>query len=210
MSVYGEAPEYAMEFQEYGDSSDAVDSMLDALMDAESESDSYAERKRGGHGRGRGHRPAPPTAKGDTAYRAPTPQGYVTHNQLKEALGRVGEDVRRNAAGIKSVNEQVGRISDQVKDVVAVNTAQSARIGRLDRQIRLDGVLDFATSFELTTTNGVASISPNLAQLLRGALKSGMIAADSKAASSNPMVIGGLGFLLNNPQILGGILGARQ
>lgn len=201
--------EYDTEAYDTDYAADDVDDMLDALM--ESDDEDYSERKkrglRGRRGRGAGRKP--PTASGTPAYRPPTPQGPVTQTQLKEALARVGNDVRRNAEGIKTVNAQMGRLTNQVKEVVAINGVQGTRIGRLDRQMRLDGALDFATSFSLANDAGTLSLVPNLPQLMRGALKTGMVGGDPKGALSNPLLIGGIGFLLNNPQIIGNLLGDR-
>lgn len=204
--------DYEMDAADNDFAADDVDEMLDALI--ESDDDDYSERKkrakRGGR-RGRGaRRGAPPTAAGGSAYRPPTPQGPVTQGQLKEALAKVGNDVRRNAEGIKTVNAQMGRLTDQVKEVVSATGAQSSRIGRLDRQLRLDGAIDFATSFSVVNDGTTLSLVPNLSQLLRGALKSGAMGGDTKGALSNPLVVGGLGFVLNNPQILGGLLGGAR
>lgn len=211
--IYGnEAYDYEMEAEDSSDeAADDVDDMLDALIEADDE-DLSERKRRGRRGRGRpgGARPPVRTASGAPAYRAPVSAGTVTQAQLKDALGRVGTDVRRNAEGIKAVNSQLGRLTGQVKDIVGVNGAQSGRIGRLDRLMKLDGAIDFATSFSIDTTSGTALLVPNLPQLLRGALKSGMVGSgDAKSALSNPLLIGGLGFLLNNPQIFTGLLGGR-
>ena len=45
-------------------------------------------------------------------------------------------------------------------------------------------------------------------QLLKGATKSGFL-GDGTGAMSNPLVIGGLGLLLNNPNLLSGILAPK-
>jgi hypothetical protein len=187
-----------------------VDDMLDSLMESDEDIE-WAERR----GRRRGRRGKPPaqppvrTATGQTAYKPPAgTQGFVTQAQLKDALARVGNDVRRNAMGIKTVNVQVGRLTSQVRDVVAVNTVQSTRLGRLDKQIQLDGALDFATSFQVVTDAAGTSLVPNLPALLRGALKVGAF-GNLKGGFANPLVIGGVGLLLNNPQILGGLFSPR-
>ena len=172
----------------------------------------WAERR----GRRRGRRGKPPaqppvrTATGQTAYKPPAAvQGFVSQAQLKDALARVGNDVRRNAMGIKTVNTQVGRLTSQVRDVVAVNTVQSTRLGRLDKQMQLDGALDFATSFSVLSDASGTNLVPNLPALLRGALKVGAF-GDLKGGFANPLVIGGIGLLLNNPQILGGLFSPRM
>jgi hypothetical protein len=186
-----------------------VDEMLDSLMESDEDIE-WAERR--GRRRGRRGKPSPPpvqTAAGQTAYKPPAgAQGFVTQAQLKDALARVGNDVRRNAMGIKTVNTQVGRLTSQVRDVVAVNTVQSTRLGRLDKQMQLDGALDFATSFQVVSDTSGTSLVPNLPALLRGALKVGAF-GNLKGGFANPLVIGGVGLLLNNPQILGGLFSPR-
>ncbi|MDP1913223.1 hypothetical protein [Brevundimonas sp.] len=209
--IYGnEAYDYEMEAEDSSDeAADDVDDMLDALIEADDE-DLSERKRRGRRGRSGGARPPVRTASGTPAYRAPMSAGPVTQAQLKDALGRVGTDVRRNAEGIKAVNSQLGRLTGQVKDIASVNGAQSGRIGRLDRLMKLDGAIDFATSFSIDNTSGTTLLVPNLSQLLRGALKSGMVGSgDAKSALSNPLLIGGLGFLLNNPQVFTGLLGGR-
>jgi hypothetical protein len=150
------------------------------------------------------------TARGGTPYRAPVEDGYVTQKQFKEAMGRVGEETRRNAEGIKTVNTRVGKLDGRVDDVVTVSKSHSKRIGTLDTRMKLDGALDFASSFALLpdATTGGQNLSINATQILRGVVKNGLL-GDSKGALSNPWLVGGIGVLLNNPGIIGGILGAR-
>src|SRR5947208_3030489 len=196
---YGELDPGEVDFQE-ADEEDSydqeVDEMLEALMEAEPED--LTERR----GPRRGRRRPVPTAMGQSAYRAPGPDGYVTQKQLKDALDRVGTDVRRNASGIKVINTQVGTLTTRVDGIVTVNTKQSKVIARLDKQIQLDGALSFAQAVQLQNDGaGGLSIVPNLGQLLAGAIKTGMISSTT-GAFSNPAVVGGIGVLLNNPAIL--------
>jgi hypothetical protein len=186
-----------------------VDAMLDSMMEeADSE---FAEARRG-----RRHQPqrrGVPTAKGGSAYRAPTEDGYVTQKQFKEALSRVGDETRRNAEGIKTVNARMGKLDSQVSDVVTVAKTHSKRINTLDTRMKLDGALDFATSFTLvqgtaavgSTPAVPASLSLDASQLLRGVVKNGLL-GDGKGALSNPWLVGGIGMLLKNPGIVGGLL----
>lgn len=181
---------------EVGDSyeSAVIDDMLDALMESV-DGGEFAERRK----RRRAQRKGVPAAKGANAYRAPVPSTYVTQKQLADALSRVGEDVRRNAMGIKTLNEQVSTLTGQVKDVVSVNRVQSERIARLDKLMRIDGALDIAKGFVIATdTAGAATgITVDPAHLLTGALKSGAL-GDMKGALGNPALLAGLGFVLNN------------
>ena len=172
-----------------------MDEMLDGLVDAR-ESD-YTERKRGGRGR-RGGAGSVPAARGDNAYRPPAAAGgFVTQKQLQDALGRVGADVKRNGEGIKTINTRLGGLTTRVDDVVAVNRIQSREIGKLDKQMKIDGALELAESF---TPGGISAF-----QLLKGAVKSGLL-GDGKGPRGNPLVIGGIGLVLNNPGILGGLV----
>lgn len=187
-----------------------IDEMMEALMDDdEGSEEDLAERRRRRkfRSRRRGRRPKRVrTASGSSAYRVSTSKKYVTQPQLKSALGRVAKDVRRNALGVKTVNKKLGNIDAQVDGVISVNRVQNTKINKLRQQMKLDGALEFAESI---TANDNGSLELNLLPMLKGAVKSGMLGG-SKGALSNPAVVGGLGFLLSNPQILSGILGAKS
>jgi hypothetical protein len=208
-----------MEFEEldellndYSDDRESFEGEYAAMMSGISDNEDVTERKRPSRAASNKKRPVT-TATGRSAYRAPQQaqdKGYVTQKQLQDALGRVGSDVRRNALGIKTINTRLGAIDTRVDAVVAVNTAQSQKLGQLDRQMRLDGALDVAQSISLSTESGQLTMQPNLGRLLQGAIKSGLIGTDPKGAFSNPALVGGIGFLLSNPAILGNILGGRS
>ena len=190
-----------------------VDAMLDSLMDDAGED--LSERSRGrNRNRGRARngqqqRRGVPTAKGGSAYRAPgTQNGYVTQQQFKEALARIGEENRRNAEGIKTVNARFGKLDGQVADLVTVSKTYSTRLGSLDTRMKLDSALDFASAFTLESDGTSTALTPNFGQLLRGAVKGGMIGG-GKGAMSSPWAIGALGVVLSNPGILGNILTPR-
>ncbi len=201
---YADTPvEYDEATEEMDYLADEVDEMLDALM--ESDGGEFAERsrrRRRSRTAGASRLPAVRTATGVSAYRGATPQGYVTQSQLKDALARVGTDVRRNAEGIKTVNTQLGRLNNQVRDVVTVNGLQNRRLSKLDKQLQLDAALDLAASVTL----GEGGASVNLFQVLKGAVKSGVL-GEPKGALGNPLLIGGAGFLLNNPNIFRSVTG---
>lgn len=184
-----------------------VDAMLDSLMEGADED--LSERK-GGRNRGRNRngqqRRGVPTAKGGSAYRAPgTQNGYVTQQQFKEALARVGEENRRNAEGIKTVNARFGKLDGQMADLVTVTQSQSKRLGSLDTRMKLDSALDFASAFTLQSDGTTTALTPNFGQLLRGAVKGGMVGG-GKGVMASPWAIGALGVVLSNPGILGNIL----
>lgn len=162
-----------------------VDEMLDGIVDASEGYFAERQRSRGRRGPSRGV----PAATGGSAYRTPQAAGYVTQAQFKEALARVGTDVRRNAEGIKTINARVS-------DVVTVNRIQSQEIGKLDKRMKIDGVLDFVESYSGNNINAYLA--------LKGAVKYGFL-GDGKGALGNPLVIGGIGLLLRNPGILSGL-----
>ncbi|MEP6689609.1 MAG: hypothetical protein ABJD07_00555 [Gemmatimonadaceae bacterium] len=171
-----------------------VDDMLDALM-SEADAD-FSERQTSRRPR---QRQGVRTATGRSAYQAPTDSGYVSQKQFKEAMSRVGDETRRNAEGIKTVNARM-------TDVVSVSKGHSRKIGSLDSRMKLDGALDFAQSLTLNTATGVMDL--DLSQILRGVVKNGAL-GDGKGALANPWLIGGIGVLLRNPGIIGGLLGPR-
>jgi hypothetical protein len=184
----------AMTLDEAFDSGEAdygqgeVDEMLEGIGDG---SEAYlAERQRNPRRRGGPPSRGVPAATGGSAYRAPqAAAGYVTQAQLKEALARVGTDVKRNADGIKAINARVS-------DVVTVNRIQSQEIGKLDKRMKIDGVLDFVESYSGNNINAYLA--------LKGAVKYGLL-GEGKGALGNPLVIGGIGLLLRNPGILSGL-----
>ena len=198
-----ESDEALEAYQEYEAYDTEVDDMLDALMD-ETEQD-LAERRRRRRQQQQQRRGVR-TATGRTPYQAPVESGYVTQKQFKEAMGRVGEETRRNAEGIKTVNTRLGTLDGRVSDVVTVSKSQSRKIGALNTRMKLDGALDFASSFTLNTTGDAVNL--DLSQVLRGALKNGAL-GDGKGALSNPLVVGGIGFVLRNPGIISGLLTPR-
>jgi hypothetical protein len=192
--------------EDYGDDTDDV---LDALMDS-TDSSYLAERrkKRGGAKRGRTPKRGVKTAAGKPAYRTPPAPagGAVTQKQLQDALTRVGVDIRRNAEGIKTVNTRLNTITGRVDSVVSVSAAQNRALTRLDKQMKIDGAFEFVEALKPGT--GGASATIDIYQILKGVTKSGFL-GDGTGAWSNPLVIGGIGLLLNRPEILGGFLTPR-
>jgi hypothetical protein len=184
-----------------------VDDVLDALMES-ADGNGFAEFRGLIPGMRRPtRRPTPqrgvPAARGAPAYRQPTaPGGPVTQAQLKEALDRVGADVRRNAQGIKTINTRLNTLDGRVTNVVSVAATQTRQITALERRMRIDGALDFAQS--VSTSRDGAALNVNVVRLLSGAAKTGML-GDLRGPLGNPALIGGLGLVLNNPGILGGI-----
>jgi hypothetical protein len=170
-----------------------MDEMLDGLIESD-----YPERKRRSRGRRGGNSKPVPAARGGSAYRPPAaPGGAVTQKQLQDSLGRVASDVKRNGEGIKTINAKLGGLTTRVDDVVSVNRIQSRELGKLDKRLKIDGALDLAESF---APGGLSAF-----QLLRGAVKSGFL-GEGKGPLGNPLIIGGIGLILNNPGILGGLL----
>ncbi len=204
---FGESWEAAHGYDAYDN--EEVDHMLDELMD-ESEQDLAERRMSRARARGRGRPPQRvPTASGRNAYQPPVDSGVVTQKQFKEALARVGDETRRNAEGIKLVNDRLGTMDGRLTDVVTVAKTHSRRLGTLDSRMKMDGALDFASSFNVVTgADGSTALAPDLSQLLRGAIKNGVL-GDSKGAMGNPWVIGIAGLVLRNPTILGGLFAPR-
>jgi hypothetical protein len=164
------------------DSYEAVDDAFEAI-----DGEDFGERARR-------RRKGVPAAKGGSAYRAPVPSTYVTQKQLADALSRVGEDVKRNAAGIKALN-------GQVSDLAVTTKIQGTRLGKMDRLMKIDGALDVAQALTLTGdgTTGVTGMNVNLGALLGGAVKSGAF-GDMKGTFGNPLVLAGIAFVLSNRQ----------
>jgi hypothetical protein len=193
--------EYAQNGAEYDGGE--VDDMLDALMESGG-ADDLSERRRQ-RNRQRSRAKGVQTAQGRSAYREPgaaAPGGPVTQKQFKEALDRVGADVRRNAEGIKAINTRLNTLDGRVDGVVTVATKHSRELVRLQQQMKVDGALELVES--LNPTSGTLDVY----QLLKGAVKLGFL-GDGKGPLSNPAVIGGAGLLLRNPGILGGLFAPR-
>ena len=191
---------------------DAYDTEVDATLDAlleEADADITERSRRGKRRGGQPRRKGVPTAKGASTYRSPSgPNGFVTQQQFKEALGRVGDETRRNAEGIKTVNARIGKIDGQVTDLTTVSKSHNKRIGTLDNRMKIDGALDFASAFNVSTdAAGNSTLTPDFTQLLRGAVKNGVL-GDGKGALSNPWVVGGIGLALR-PGFLAGLIGPK-
>jgi hypothetical protein len=134
----------------------------------------------------------------------------VSQQQLKEVMQRVGVDIRRNAMGIKTINTRVGQLTGRVDGVVDASRTHGTRIARLNKQMELDGALDFAKSVAVTSdaTTGELRVVPDFSQLLKGLVKTGVIGGMT-GPLANPFVVGGLGFLLSNTGILTNLLAPR-
>jgi hypothetical protein len=211
----------AADYAEYDTESDEslyaaeYDNTLDALMEQDESEEDVTERRRRGRGRGRRPRrgvPPVPTARPGSAYRPPAQptQGNVSQQQLKEVMQRVGVDIRRNAMGIKTINTRVGQLTGRVDGVVDASRTHGTRIARLNKQMELDGALDFAKSVAVTSdaTTGELRVVPDFSQLLKGLVKTGVIGGMT-GPLANPFVVGGLGFLLSNTGILTNLLAPR-
>jgi hypothetical protein len=176
-----------------------VDEMLDSLIDAAGGDFSEARR-----GRRRGRKPnrRVPTPDGRTAYRDPSGAtgGAVSQKQFKEAMDRVAAEFQRTAQGVKEINTRLGTIDRRVDGVVTVATAQSRQLTKIERLNKADGALELVEALNGGQLNAF--------QLLKGAVKLGFL-GDGKGPLSNPLVVGGIGLVLRNPGILGGLTGAN-
>lgn len=137
------------------------------------------------------------TARNRSTFRAKLARRSVSQKQFKVAMTRVGRDTRRNAMGIKTVNKRVMKVGGRVDNVVRVNRVQNRSIGKIKQQMKTNSILEFVESYDGTSIDTF--------QLLKGAVAGGYIGT-GKGALSNPLLIGGLGLLLRNPAILGGVL----
>jgi len=174
-----------------------VDEMLDSLIDAAG--GEFGEARRGrGRGRGRTSGRPVPTPDGRSAYRDPTGAGNgpVMQKQYKEGMDKVAAEFVRTAKGIQEINARLGTIDRRVDGVVTVATAQSRQLARIEKLNKADGALELVEALNGTQLN--------VFQLLKGAVKLGFL-GDGKGALGNPVVIGGIGLLLRNPGILGGL-----
>ena len=190
------------------------DDMLDMMMDelADDDAEDLSERRRrwrsrkggsrrrfGGRRKGNRFRNIR-TASRRPSYRPPVSKRYVTHPEFKKSNDISDTKHARSAAGIKTLNERVKGVDTRVDGLVEVNKAQTVHIRRLTKQMRIDGALEFAESYDGT--------SIDIYQLLKGAVKSGMLDS-TEGAFSNPLLVGALGFLLRNPGFLGQLTGIQ-
>jgi hypothetical protein len=111
-----------------------------------------------------------------------------------------GTDFQRNGQGIKALNDRINSLDAKLNQTVAVVARDRVAVRRLDKLVKIDGALDLVSSFDGNSLNAF--------QLLRGSLKSGFL-GEPKGALGNPAVIGGIGLLLQNPGILGQVLGRK-
>lgn len=193
------------------DVEDAVDDMLDAMIDSAEEDEDPEEmadffwrkkkRKSKRYSRRGGRRI--PYSKGRSTYRKPRRSRYVTQPQLKVALAKVGKEHKRNALGIRSLNRKLSRTRSGIAANTKINRIQSTQISKINKLNKADGVLEFVAAYD-TATQSVDAF-----QLLKGAVKSGMIGT-GKGGLSNPYIIGGLGLLLNNSNLLGNLVGTTD
>ncbi|MEL7197793.1 MAG: hypothetical protein AAGL10_05695 [Pseudomonadota bacterium] len=187
---------------------DEEEEMLEAVLDESFEGDyDYDEiderrgkrRRRGRRGRRgglfgrRGKRRGVPTASRRQAYKRPPSRNYVTHAQLKKVADTQDRKIARNGKGIKTVNSRISSVNSRVSSVARVNAAQSRRLKSIKNKMKIDAALDIAEAYD---GNEIS-----LYQLYKGALKSDLIDT-SKGAFSNAGVAGGVGFVLNNPELL--------
>ncbi len=178
-----------------------VENVLEALM----ENDELGERRRRRRRRVTPSVSAIPTAAAFTTTRRMEARGFVTRAEFIQATDELWTGEKRNAKGIRTLNTRLGRVSGQVTELAAVNAAQSQRIARLDKLLKLDGVLDLVEGVKVSTTDN--KLEFNFFQLLKGAVKVGAL-GDAKGFAGNPLVVGGAGLLLNNPDLLNRIAGS--
>jgi hypothetical protein len=112
--------------------------------------------------------------------------------------------------GIKTINTRVGQIAGRVDGVADASRMHATRITKLNKQMQLDGALDFSKSITVSAdaTSGELRVVPDFSQVLKGLVKTGVVGTTT-GPLSNPWVVGGVGFLLSNTGILTNLLAPR-
>ncbi|MEW5250048.1 hypothetical protein [Microbulbifer discodermiae] len=181
--LYPESFDYEMDEEE------ELDDIFEALMEDDDEDfdddedDDFSERRR------RRRR------------RRSRKKGYRTDPRVKRDLVALK---RKNRHQDKLIYQNRRRSLQNRKRSLAnarVNRVQNKRLGQLHRQQKLDGALEIARSIS-AADNG---LDIDLVQLFQGAVKSGMF-GDLSGALGNPALMGGIALLLNNRQLLGGLV----
>ncbi|BFM10678.1 hypothetical protein R50072_08310 [Simiduia litorea] len=185
------------------DNEDALDELYEALMDAnegeelDEDAEDYDERLFGKRRRRRARRPTRPMVNFIPRPKSKKKAGCCINPKVSQALVALK---RKDIVHDRKIRDVDARSRKNLR----VNHLQTKGIGKLNKQMSLDGALEFADSITMTD-NGMEI---NLASILKGLIKTGML-GDTKGALGNPAVIGGIGLLLNNPGILGGILAPK-
>lgn len=113
--------------------------------------------------------------------------------------------VKRDLLGLKRKDRQQDKLIYQNRKRSLANTKinriQSKNLGRLDRQMKLDGALEFAQSISIADN----SLDVDLVRMFQGAVKAGML-GDLRGALGNPALVGGIGLLLRNRQLFTGLV----
>jgi hypothetical protein len=112
-----------------------------------------------------GRRPA--TAPGRPFYSAPASKNYVTQTQLKSSLAKVTADVRKNAAGIKTVNGKADSNRSRLNQQNAINVRQGRQIGTIRREMEQQAQTQMLMSL-LSRTEDVTVVSDSSGELASG------------------------------------------
>lgn len=169
-----------------------IDDILDSMIE-EAEDYDFAERAPGRPRTIRpGVRPRPGAIRpgqrpGMTPRRSPAPQGGAMA-QPRDAASR---------ADLAAMQARLTKVEQGMVSLAAGQARTSVNIATLDRARKVDGALDLASSFR----NGELDVF----QLVRGTIKGGFV-GEPTGAFGNPVLIGVIGLLLNNPNLLDGIL----
>jgi hypothetical protein len=143
-----------------GNGYEAYDYELDDLEDVgdyESD-DELAFLEEDDEARRRPRRRTVRTGKGAGYFRQPTSRSYVTQTQFKAALAKIGNDVKANAAGVKTVNGRVSAISASQSRQSAMLKKEIAErkkeIAKLKSGVQMASILPLITSKTVTVPAG--------------------------------------------------------
>ncbi|MGJ8623413.1 MAG: hypothetical protein ACSHW1_11585 [Yoonia sp.] len=136
------------DFSEYDDDDDLYDE------DDEDDDDDFAmegddierrsrrSRRRARRRARRARRRGVKTGKG-RGYMQRQLKGYVKRTELRKSLARVGRDVKRNAAGIKTNARRLSSTNSRVSSTQRVNRAQSKEIAKIKADIAQQQQMQF-------------------------------------------------------------------
>lgn len=136
------------DFSEYDDDDDLFDD------DDEDDDDDFAmegddierrsrrSRRRARRRARRARRRGVKTGKG-RGYMQRQLKGYVKRTELRKSLARVGRDVKRNAAGIKTNARRLSSTNSRVSSTQRVNRAQSKEIAKIKADIAQQQQMQF-------------------------------------------------------------------
>ena len=179
-----------------GEAEELIEELMDDVDDGGDELDERRRFKRYGKSRRKGIK----TASVHSAYRRlPGSMKPVLHKDFKRVTQVQDRKIARNAKGIRTVNARLNGLRKRVAGVARVNSAQRRQISTLRKRMRTDGAIDIATSLDGNALD--------LGNLARAAAKMGVF---DKGALSNPYIVAGAIFVLQNRELLFSMLGGAK